>query len=105
MRRLDYTRKARSVPLNARNAAEAVMFLAQVARERHRLEQEKHTLDRRIRRIELRLGEIARTEGRLVPVVRRNGEPGDRPASPPAAAAPQRPAVLPPGVTQVTLTY
>lgn len=70
MRRLEYSRKVRSVPFQAKNSAEAVMFLAQIARERRRLEQERACLLRRINRIEVRIGEIGETETRIVPVIK-----------------------------------
>ena len=77
MRRLEYTRKTATARPRTRTAAEAVMALAQVARERHRLEQERRGLARRLQRIDLRLTEIAGTETRLVPaiqgVMQRNG--------------------------------
>jgi hypothetical protein len=34
MRRLEYQRKARGVPFQARDSAEAILFLAQMVRER-----------------------------------------------------------------------
>ena len=91
MKRLEYTRSIRSVPGHARNAAEAVMVLAHVARERHRLEQERRSLAKRLIRIDARLIAIAGTETRLVPAIQ--------------VPAPMRHAPLPPGVTQVTLQY
>jgi hypothetical protein len=93
MRRLEYTRRTRSTPANARNATEAVMFLAHVGRERNRLAQEKTTLEKRIRRIDARLDEIAGTETRLVPVIQsglqRAGDGVGRYPPPAAAAAPE----------------
>jgi hypothetical protein len=69
MRRLEYTRRIRSGPARARNSAEAAMYLAHVTRERHRLQQERTSLEKRIRRIEKRLTMIADTEGKLVPAL------------------------------------
>jgi hypothetical protein len=91
MKRLDYTRPIRSAPGRARNAAEAVMVLASVARERHRLQQERRSLAKRMHRIDARLTAIAGTETRLVPTIQ--------------VPAPAREAPLPRGVTQVTLQY
>ena len=69
MRRLEYTRKTPSARVRTRTAAEAVMALAQVARERHRLEQERKGLERRLQRIDSRLTQIAGTETKLVPAI------------------------------------
>ena len=69
MRRLEYTRNMPTPRAHARNAADAVLVLAQVARERQRLEQERQSLAKRMRRIELRLTQIAGAETRLVPVI------------------------------------
>jgi hypothetical protein len=69
MRRLEYERRIRTAPGHARNAAEAVMYLAQVARERHRLGQEQRTLVKRMQRIEARLTAIAATETKLAPMI------------------------------------
>ena len=74
-RRLEYTRPVRSVPNQARNAAEAVMYLAHVTRERRRLEQERVSLERRIKRITARLLAIAGTETKLVPLIQPVGSP------------------------------
>jgi hypothetical protein len=82
MRRLEYERRIRTAPGHARNAAEAVMFLAAVARERHRLGQEQRSLVKRMQRIEARLTAIAATETKLVPMIQ---VPGVQ--SPPRAAA------------------
>ena len=68
MRRLEYTRILRGRAMQARNAAEAVMHLAQFARERHRLQQERSTLAKRLQRIDTRLVEITSSETRLVPM-------------------------------------
>ena len=70
MKRLEYERRIRTTPGHAKNAAEAVMCLAQVARERHRLGQERRSLAKRMQRIEARLTAIAATETKLVPFLR-----------------------------------
>src|ERR1051326_3433435 len=75
MRRLEYQRKVRCVPLQARNSAEAVLFLAQIVRERRRLEQGRSTLLQRIGRINLRLDEIGTTETKIVPAIKVVPEP------------------------------
>jgi hypothetical protein len=69
MRRLEYTRRIPTARPRTRTAAEAVMALAQVARERHRLEQERRGLERRLQRIDSRLTQIAGTETKLVPAI------------------------------------
>ncbi len=80
------------------------MFLAQVARERLRLEQERRSLDLRIAKIQKRLGAIADAETRLVPLIQL-----PKPAA--ADAAPAIPApraqhhVIAPGVMEITLQY
>src|SRR3954468_9591293 len=109
MKRLEIVRRFRSVrgvAGQARNAAEAVMALAHVARERHRLEQERNSLGKRLTRIDERLTEIAGKEMRLGPTIQaipqRPSGAGPAPAAPPAVR-PRAP--LPAGVTQVTLQY
>ena len=110
MKRLECIRRFRSVRGVAgqvRNAAEAVMVLAHVARERHRLEQERRSLGKRLTRIDARLTEIAGTEMRLVPTIQAMPHRAADPESPLVAAPlPVRArAPLPAGVTQVTLQY
>jgi len=83
MRRLEFTHKMRTISARAKSAAEAVIFLGQVARERGRLEQERHGLQRRIRKIDARLGVLAGTETRLVPLAQLGFQ---RPAAPAALA-------------------
>lgn len=109
MKRLECIRRFRSVrgvAGQARNAAEAVMVLAHVARERHRLEQERRSLGKRLTRIDARLTEIAGTEMRLVPTIQAMPH---RPADAESAVVVPVPvrvrAALPAGVTQVTLQY
>lgn len=99
MRRLEYARRIRGATGRARNAAEAVMFLANIARERHRLDQERKTLEGRIRRIEARLTAISATETKLVPRLRFD--------VPPAAAAPAAPPPTTPrsAAAMMTLQY
>jgi hypothetical protein len=110
MKRLEIVRRfksVRGVAGQARNAAEAVMVLAHVARERHRLEQERRSLGQRLTRIDARLTEIAGTEMRLVPTIQAMPHrPADleAPAVPIAVPGRVRPP-LPAGVTQVTLQY
>ena len=80
MKRIDYERRMPSLRGHARNPAEAVMFLAAVARERHRLGQERVSLEKRLKRIETRLTSIAEQETKLAPLIR-----GERiPAAPPS---------------------
>ena len=109
MKRLESIRRFRSVRGVAgqvRNAAEAVMVLAHVARERHRLEQERRSLGKRLTRIDARLTEIAGTEMRLVPTIQAvPHRPADSEASPPLPLPVRARAPLPAGVTQVTLQY
>jgi hypothetical protein len=100
-KRLEYTRRLRSVPGRARNAAEAVMHLAHVTRERHRLEQERVSLERRMQTISARLAAIAGAETRLVPLIQPGPPPG-RPRLPAVAAALGR---MSSGVLEVTLQY
>jgi len=109
MKRLESIRRFRSVRGVAgqvRNAAEAVMVLAHVARERHRLEQERRSLGKRLTRIDARLTEIAGTEMRLVPTIQAMPHRPPDPEPSPAMPLPLRArAPLPAGVTQVTLQY
>jgi len=102
-RRLDCSRRVRSAPGRARNSAEAVMFLAQVTRERHRLEQERRSLDLRIAKIQKRLGAIADAETRLVPLIHLGK--ADATTGGAAAPPPARHTVIAPGVTEITLQY
>ena len=102
-RRLDCSRRIRSAPGQARNSAEAVMFLAQVTRERHRLEQERRSLDMRLAKIQKRLGAIADAETRLVPLIHLGKVEATQTAG--AAAPPARHTVIAPGVAEFTLQY
>lgn len=106
MKRLEYMRRTRSALGRAKNATEAVMCLAQVARERHRLQQERRGLAKRLSRIDARLGALVHTETRLAPMIQArvaaSQQEAQRMAPPPPLA---RPAPLPAGVTEVTLQY
>ena len=97
MKRLEYARRYRTVPTHSRNSADAVMVLAQVARERHRLGQEQRSLVKRMRRIEARLTAIAAAETKLVPKIRIEPPPAS------VLAAPLRPA--PAAAGGMTLHY
>jgi hypothetical protein len=100
-KRLDFTRRNRTVPVNARSSADAIMHLAHVARERLRLEQERVSLERRVAAIKARLTAIAGTETRLVPLIQASRPP----AHGVAAAAPAIGRPLPAGTMEVTLQY
>jgi len=105
MRRLEYQRKVRCAPFQARNSAEAVLFLAQIVRERRRLEQERHTLLKRIGRINLRLDEIGSTETKIVPVIKVVSEPNAPPQAAVRSSGMERQHTLPTGFTEFTLQY
>ena len=110
MRRLEYQRKVRCAPFQARNSAEAVLFLAQIMHERLRLEQERRTLLQRIGRINLRLDEIGSTETRIVPAIKVTSEPNvSEPTGPRKVAVRslrmEPPHTLPTGFTEFTLQY
>jgi hypothetical protein len=108
MKRLECIRRFRSVrgvAGQARNAAEAVMVLAHVARERHRLEQERRSLGKRLTRIDARLTEIAGTEMRLVPTIQAMPHRQTDSESAVVPVPVRMRAGLPAGVTQVTLQY
>ena len=99
-------RRTRSGPGRAKNATEAVLCLAQVARERQRLQQERRGLAKRLNRIDARLGALVHTETRLAPMIQARvaASQQDAPRTAPPAPPP-RPAPLPAGVTEVTLQY
>lgn len=117
MRRLEHQRKVRGVRIQARNSAEAIMFLAQIVRERRRLEQERSSLLQRIGRINLRLDEIGSTETKVLPAIKVASEPNAPPqvaVVAPEPSAPPRVAVrssgmgqraLPTGFAEFSLTY
>jgi hypothetical protein len=92
------------VPGRARNTAEAAMYLAHVARERHRLQQERTSLEKRIRRIERQLTLIAGTEGKLVPALQ-PATAAVEPCQPPSMAHTVRAAAAHAGVMEITLQY
>jgi hypothetical protein len=102
MRRLEYTRRTRTYPLHSKGASEAMMALVHISRERSRLDQERATLEKRIRRIESRLKEITETETRLIPAVQQL-------AAKPSANEPVYPGGSrhrqPPSASTVTLQY
>jgi cell division septum initiation protein DivIVA len=104
MRRLEYTRRIRSVPARARNSAEAAMYLAHVSRERHRLQQERTSLEKRIRRIERQLTVIADAEGKLVPAIQAITPAVDAVRPLPLARA-ARPPAAESGAMEITLQY
>jgi hypothetical protein len=105
MRRLEYQRKVRWAPFQARNSAEAVLFLAQIVRERRRLEQERNCLLKRIGRINLRLDEIGSTETRIVPTIKVGPEQDAPPQAAVRTPRMERPHPLPAGFTEFTLQY
>ena len=80
------------------------MYLAHVSRERHRLQQERSSLEKRIRRIERQLTLIADAEGKLVPAIQAVTPAGDMTHPLPVARA-ARPAAAAPGVMEMTLQY
>ena len=104
MRRLEYTRRIRSAPARARNSAEAAMVLAHVTRERHRLQQERTSLEKRIRRIERQLTLIADAEGKLVPVLQ-SVTPAVSGCQPLPVARVARSAAAQSGGMEITLQY
>jgi hypothetical protein len=105
MRRLEYQRKVRAVQFKGRDSAAAVLFLAQIVRERRRLEQERHSLLQRIGRINLRLGEIGSTETRIVPTIKVGPEPNAPPKADVRSAVMERQLTLPTGFSEFTLQY
>src|SRR5439155_17673285 len=110
MRRLEYQRKVRSAPFQARTAAEPILFLAEIVRERRRLEQELTSLLKRIGRINLRLDEIGSTETKIVPAIKVTSEPNvSEPTGPRKVAVRslrmEPPHTLPTGFTEFTLQY
>jgi len=105
MRRLEYQRRVRGLRFQGRNSAEAVLFLAQIVRERRRLEQERSTLLQRIGRINLRLDEIGSTETKIVPTIKVAAEPNAAPTVAARSPVIERPHTLPTGFTEFTLQY
>jgi hypothetical protein len=104
MRRLEYTRMVRTLPGRARNSAETAMYLVHVVRERHRLEQERQSLQQRIRRIDKRLITIAGTETKLAPALQPGGAVPAAPGTQPVART-ARPTGSAFEVGEVTLQY
>jgi len=102
MRRLEHTRIVRSLPGRARNNAETAMYLAHVVRERHRLEQERQSLEKRIRRIEARLTTIVGEETKLALPLHTGGKTPPSAVRAVQAARPRVPAFE---VGEVTLQY
>ncbi len=76
-------------------------MLAQIARERKRLEQERHCLMKRVGRIDLRLEEIGNTETRVVPVIK------ILQTNTPAKSGPQDGSIVSSSsrITEVTMSY
>jgi hypothetical protein len=105
MRRLEYQRKVRAVRFKGRDSAAAVLFLAQIVRERSRLEQERHSLLQRVGRINLRLDEIGSTETKIVPTIKVGSEPNDPPKAAVRSSVMERQPTLPTGFTEMTLQY
>ena len=108
MRRLEYQRKVRCARFKGGDTAEAVMFLAQIVRERRRLEQERNSLLQRVGRINLRLDEIGSTETKIVPTITVASEPIVLPKLDVRNSAMERPpalAALPTGFSEFTLQY
>lgn len=103
MKRLEYSRKVRSSPCQARDSTEAVIALAQIARERKRLQQERHTLMRRIGRIDFRLGEIGATETRIVPIIAMTVQTGAGTPKPEAKVALH--SIVPKRFTEFSMQY
>jgi hypothetical protein len=88
MKRLEYTRRVRTYTGHGRGAGDFVNQLAHMSRERHRLDQERKTLMRRIRRIGARLEAIATAEARLLPRIQQEAERAKDAAAAQAAAQP-----------------
>jgi hypothetical protein len=105
MRRLEYQRKVRCVRFQGRNSDEAVLFLAQIVRERRRLEQERSSLMQRVGRINLRLDEIGSTETKIVPVIKVISDPNAPPKAAVRTPCIERQHPVPTGFTEFTLQY
>jgi hypothetical protein len=102
MKRLEFTRPGRNAVFHPRTSGEAVTHLAQMTRERQRLQQERKTLMRRVRRLDARLKVIAATEARLVPMIQIQRAEAAREGN---AGTPRRSVSLPAGVRELTLQY
>ena len=103
MKRLEFSRKVRTSRCQARDSTEAVIALAQIARERKRLEQERYTLMKRIGRIDFRLGEIGATETRIVPIIAMTVQPGA--SKPPSEAKISLQSMVPRRFAEFTMQY
>ena len=104
MRRLEYQRKVRCARFQGRTG-EPILFLAQIVRERRRLEQERTALLKRIGRINLRLDEIGSTETKIVPGIKVVSEPNAPPQVAVRSSGMERQHTLPTGFTEFTLQY
>ena len=82
MRRIEFMGHRRKTPMQSRNAADAIMLLAQISLERRRLEQERSSLEKRLRRIDGRLHMIAGAETRLLPAIHVAATPQTKPNIP-----------------------
>lgn len=69
MKRIEFMGHRRKSAAQSRNSVDAVMMLAQISLERRRLEQERASLEKRLKRIDGRLTMIAGTETRLLPAI------------------------------------
>ena len=87
-----------------RTAVHRLMRRPHVTRERHRLQQERTSLEKRIRRIERQLTLIADAEGKLVPAIQAITPAGDVTHPLPLARA-ARPAAAESGAMEMTLQY
>lgn len=110
MKRLEYARRVRTFTGHGRTAGDFVNQLAHMSRERHRLDQERKTLMRRIRRIDARLEAIAATEAKLLPRIQQEAErvkeaAAARPAAQPAVAPFRHESALHVGPGEMTLLY
>lgn len=82
MKRIEFMGHRRKSAMQSRNAADAVMMLAQITLERRRLEQERSSLEKRLRRIDGRLHMIAGAETRLIPAIHVSPSSQSKPAIP-----------------------
>jgi hypothetical protein len=120
MRRIEFTRPARTSTGRARNAGEAAQQLAHVTRERIRIRQERTALGGRIQKIDARLEALTALEDKLLPMMRQEADRAKTalppqqsvspapplPAVPPLSAPAVRPpTALPVGMSEVTLQY
>ena len=109
MKRLEFDRLCTNTATRRppKNAADAVQVLAQIAREKLRLSQERKTWEKRVGKIDARLREIAGLELRLFPLALSEAPSHGQEARPmtrvfsPAPPAKQGETRL----TEVTVTY